>query len=145
VGSRIPILSSCAVFVGLALVMLVLQPMRHLVSALIFGIVLTAGSYAIDLGCSCGPAHGLPFAWIHPFVSCSASSRLVIGAAPEVNRFGPVLDLESLGYDIVIWGTVAFFVARRHRRRKLRGAAPRGLPAEPLGNSGVSGGPPSVI
>jgi hypothetical protein len=118
---------------------------RHLVSAFLLGVVLTAASYAIDLGCSCGPAHGFPFAWVHPYVSCSASSRLVIGAEPEVNRFGPVLDLESLGYDVAVWSAVVFFVARHYRRRKAQLAAPpNGGPAESLGNSGVIGGPPSV-
>ena len=118
---------------------------RHLVSALLLGVVLTAASYAIDLGCSCGPAHGFPFAWVHPYVSCSASSRLVVGAEPEVNRFGPVLDLESLGYDIVIWGILVFFVARRYRRRKAHpGCSPNGGPAERFGNSGAGDGPPSI-
>ena len=106
---------------------------------------MTAASYAIELGCSCGPARGFPFAWVHPYVSCSASSRLVIGADPEGNRFGPVLDIESLGYDVLIWGAVAFYVARHLRRKKAqRGAPPNGGPATLSGNSSVMEGPPSV-
>ena len=96
---------------------------RQIVSTFLLGVLLTALSYAIEFGCSCGPAHGFPFAWVHPYVSCSASSRLVIGAEPEVNSFGPVLDLELLGYDIAIWSAVVFFIARHYRRRKAQLAA----------------------
>jgi len=91
---------------------------RGLLSGLLLGAVLTGASYAFEIGCSCGPARGLPFTFVHPYVSCSASSRLVIGADPPQNRFGPVLDLESLGYDILIWGAVGFYVARLFFRRK---------------------------
>jgi hypothetical protein len=118
---------------------------RHILSAILLGTVLTAVSYAIETGCSCGPALGLPFTFVHPYVSCSTSSRLVIGADPERNRFGPVLDIESLGYDILIWSAVTFYVAHRYRPRKAQPcAAPNGGPATQLGNSDVTEGPPSV-
>ena len=101
---------------------------RRLVSALLLGVLLTSASYLIDSGCSCGPAHGLPFTFEHPYVSCSASSRFVIGANPEWDRFGPVFDLESVGYDIVFWSVAAYFVARHYRRKK----TPQNGPPNPV-------------
>jgi len=119
---------------------------RCLLSGLLLGVVLTAASYAFEIGCSCGPARGLPFTFVHPYVSCSTSSRLVIGADPDQNRFGPVLDLESLGYDVLIWGAFGFFMAGHFFRRKRaqRVARPHGGPITAIGYPGATEGPRSV-
>jgi len=99
---------------------------RHLLSGLLLGVVLTGASYAFETGCSCGSARGLPFTFVHPYVICSTSSRLVIGADRDQNRFGSVLDLESLGYDLFTWGAVGFYVARHFsRRKKAQGISPQ--------------------
>jgi hypothetical protein len=119
---------------------------RRLLSGLLLGAVLTCASYAFEIGCSCGPARGLPFTFVHPYVSCSTSSRLVIGAEHDQNRFRPVLDLESLGYDILIWGAVGFYVARHFFRRKRaqRIALANGGPIPPIGHPGATEGPASL-
>lgn len=96
---------------------------------LLLGLCLTGASYVIETGCSCGPARGLPFTFVHPYVSCSTSSRLVIGAAPDRNKFPPVLDLESLGYDILIWSSGAFFGMRHFKRKQAQGTFDRGKEA----------------
>src|SRR5258707_15806404 len=78
-----------------------------------FGISLfaTGASYFIDTGCSCGPARGFPFRYLHALTGCT-TGLFVIGADPQ-NRFGPVFDIESVAYDLVLWGAVGYFVLRR--------------------------------
>ncbi len=79
-----------------------------IIGALGISLLMTSASYLIDTGCSCGPARGLPFRYIHPLIGCT-TGRFVVGADPQ-NRFGPVFDIESVAYDLLLWGAVGFFV-----------------------------------
>jgi hypothetical protein len=83
-----------------------------------FSLSVTAASYFIDSGCSCGPARGFPFSYVHPLIGCT-TGRFVVGADPE-NRFGPVFDIGSIVYDLVIWGVVGFFVVRTATKPRVR-------------------------
>ena len=90
----------------------------YIFGALGISLLLTGGSYFIDTGCSCGPARGLPFRYVHPLIGC-VTGRFVVGADPQ-NRFGPVFDVESVAYDLVLWGAVGYFFLRRVGSRKSR-------------------------
>jgi hypothetical protein len=118
---------------------------RRLLSALALGVVATLISYPAETGCSCGPAHGLPFAYEHPYGGCYAGSgRLLIGSENGSVRFVPVWDLSAFAYDVLAWGALGFIsVAQLAKTRSQPGVPPNGSPPEPQGNSGVSGGPPS--
>lgn len=83
-----------------------------------FSLFVTGASYLIDDGCSCGPARGFPFAYVHPLTGCTTGT-FVVGASPE-HRFGLVFDIGSVVYDLVIWGVVGFFVLRNVTRPRLR-------------------------
>ena len=119
---------------------------HRFVLALLLGVVATAISYAAETGCSCGPAHGLPFAYERPYGGCYArSGRLLIGAGDGSVLFVPVWDLNAVAYDVLAWGALGLIVAARFTKRRAQpDAPPNGGPAAPLGNSGVSEGPPSV-
>jgi hypothetical protein len=86
-------------------------------SALGASLLVTGASYLIDTGCSCGPARGFPFSYVHPLTGCT-TGRFVVGADPE-NRFGPVFDIGSVVYDLVIWGAVGYFVVRRFTKPRV--------------------------
>ena len=119
---------------------------HRLLLALVLGVVVAAISYAVETGCSCGPAYGLPFAYKHPYGGCYArSGRLLLGAGDGSVRFVPVWDLNAFAYDILAWGTLGFIaVARFTKRRAQPGAPPNGGPSALIGDSGASVGPPSV-
>lgn len=82
-----------------------------IVTVLGISLSVTAASYFIDTGCSCGPARGLPFRYVHPLIGCT-TGRFVVGADPH-NRFGPVFDIESVVYDLALWGAAGYFIMRR--------------------------------
>ena len=83
----------------------------YIASALAIGLLLTGVSYVVDTGCSCGPARGIPFRYVHPFSGC-VTGRFVVGADSQ-NRFAPVFDIESAAYDVALWGVVGLFILRR--------------------------------
>ena len=87
-----------------------------ILGTLSISLLVTSTSYLIDTGCSCGPASGLPFRYVHPLMGCT-TGRFVVGADPQ-NRFGPVFDIESVTFDLVLWGAVGYFVLRRVKGRK---------------------------
>ena len=86
-------------------------------SVLSIALAVTAATYLIDTGCSCGPARGFPFSYVHPLVGCT-TGRFVVGADPE-DRFGPVFDIGSVVYDLVIWGAIGYFGVRRFRKPRV--------------------------
>ncbi len=85
--------------------------------ALGISLLVTGASYHIDTGCSCGQARGFPFSYVHPLTGCTTGT-FVVGADPE-DRFGPVFDIGSVVYDLVIWGAVGYFVLRRLTKPRL--------------------------
>jgi hypothetical protein len=99
----------------------IMRSLRLIASALGISVCVTIGSYAIDTGCSCGPARGFPFSYVHPLIGCT-TGRFVVGADPE-NRFGPVFDIGSVVYDLVIWGAVGYFVLRRLTKPRVHESA----------------------
>ncbi len=104
---------------------------HRLLLAFVLGVVVTAISYAAETGCSCGPAHGLPFAYEHPYGGCCArSGRLLIGAGDGSVRFVPVWDLNAFAYDVLAWGALGFIaLARLAEGGAQPGAPPNGGPA----------------
>lgn len=90
----------------------------YFISAVLgISVSVTAASYLIDTGCSCGPARGFPFSYVHPFIGCT-TGRFVLGADPE-NRFGPVFDIGSVVYDLVLRGVVGYFIVRRFTKSRV--------------------------
>jgi hypothetical protein len=90
-----------------------MRTLFNIASALIVSIILTAITYFINTGCSCGPALGLPFSYVHPLIGCT-TGMFVLGADPN-NRFGPVFDIGSVIFDIIFWGALAYYFIRRFR------------------------------
>jgi hypothetical protein len=88
-----------------------MRSLYFIASVLGISLSVTAASYLIDTGCSCGPARGFPFAYVHPLIGCTTGT-FVVGADPT-NRFGPVFDIGSVVYDLVIWSAVGYFALRR--------------------------------
>ena len=90
----------------------------HLIASVLgVSICVTAASYLIDTGCSCGPARGFPFSYVHPLTGCT-TGRFVVGADLE-DRFGLVFDIRSVVYDLMIWGAVGYFVVRRFMKPRV--------------------------
>lgn len=90
-----------------------MRTLINIASAFIGSIILTALTYFIDMGCSCGPALGFPFSYVHPLIGCT-SGKFVLGADPN-NRFGPVFDIGSAVLDLIFWGAIAYYFIRRFR------------------------------
>jgi len=88
-----------------------MRPLYFISSVLGISLAVTAATYFIDTGCSCGPALGFPFSYVHPLIGCTTGT-FVVGADAE-NRFGPVFDIGSVVYDLVIWGAVGYFILRK--------------------------------
>lgn len=65
---------------------------------------LTAASFVVDMGCSCGPEHGFPLSYVHPNGGCTPG-RFVLGS-DERRELEQVLDLGALSCDLVIWGAI---------------------------------------
>lgn len=82
-----------------------------ILSAIGISLAVTAASYFIDTGCSCGPALGFPFSYVHPLTGCTTGAFVV--GADQTHRFGPVFDIGSVVYDLVIWGVVGYFILRK--------------------------------
>jgi hypothetical protein len=94
-----------------------MRSLHFIASVLGISVSVTAASYLIDSGCSCGPARGFPFSYVHPLIGCT-TGRFVVGADPD-NRFGPVFDIGSAIYDLVIWGAGGYFVVRRFTKPRV--------------------------
>ncbi len=88
-----------------------------IISALGTSLLVTSASYLIDTGCSCGPARGFPFSYVHPLIGCT-TGRFVVGGDPD-DRFGPVFDIGSVVYDLVIWGVVGYFAFRKFTKTRV--------------------------
>ena len=88
-----------------------MRPLYFMSSVLGFSLTITTATYFLDTGCSCGPALGFPFSYVHPLTGCTTGT-FVVGADPE-NRFGPVLDIGSVVYDLVTFGAVGYFILRK--------------------------------
>ena len=87
----------------------------RILTTICISVIITTASYLVDLGCSCGPARGFPFSYVHPYEGCT-TGRFVLGADAE-NRFGPVFDIESVAYDVLLWGTVGYCILRRYQQK----------------------------
>jgi len=96
-----------------------MRSIYFILSVVGISLTATAATYFIDTGCSCGPALGLPFSYVHPLTGCTTGT-FVVGADPE-NRFGPVFDIGSVVYDLVIWGAVGYFMLRKITKPRIHG------------------------
>ncbi len=85
-------------------------------------IFATGASYLIDTGCSCGPARGFPFSYVHPLMGCT-TGRFVVGANVD-DKFSHVFDVGSVVYDLLLWGAVGYIVVRKFTKPRLHDNAP---------------------